>query len=109
MISAYVAFPRLPLPTRWPLCYDLHLHFEEMVGRMEAGEMPVSLITENEGEGMLRPPKVIIYDCDGVLFDSKEANEAFYNHILDHFGMPPLEPEQLEFVYSSTVREKSVE
>jgi len=51
------------------------------------------------------PLKVIIYDCDGVLFDSKKANEAFYNHILDHFGMPPLVPHQLEFVHVSTAQE----
>ena len=47
-------------------------------------------------------PKVIIYDCDGVIIDSKKANEAFYNHILKHFGMPPLKKEQLEFVHVST-------
>jgi len=46
--------------------------------------------------------KVIIYDCDGVLFDSKEANKAFYNHILKRFGMPLLSREQLEYVHVST-------
>ena len=54
---------------------------------------------------ILKQPKVIIYDCDGVLFDSKGANEAFYNHILSHFGIPSLRPEQLEFVHSSTAIE----
>ena len=49
-------------------------------------------------------PKLIIYDCDGVLFDSKEANEAFYNHILRHFNMPPLRKDQLEFVHVSTAK-----
>jgi len=34
--------------------------------------------------------KVIIYDCDGVLIDSQAANQAFYNHILAHFGQHPL-------------------
>jgi phosphoglycolate phosphatase-like HAD superfamily hydrolase len=48
--------------------------------------------------------KVVIYDCDGVLFDSKKANEAFYNHILKHFGMPPLNENQLDFVHVSTSR-----
>ena len=38
--------------------------------------------------------KVIIYDCDGVLIDSHAANQAFYNHILAHFGQPPLTPDQ---------------
>ena len=32
---------------------------------------------------------LIIYDCDGVLIDSRRSNEAFYNHILAHFGLRP--------------------
>jgi len=47
-------------------------------------------------------PKLVVYDCDGVILDSKGANEAFYNHILERFGMPPLHGEQLEFVHVST-------
>jgi phosphoglycolate phosphatase len=50
----------------------------------------------------LEEVKVIVYDCDGVLVQSRRANEAFYNHILGRFGMPPLEPEQLDFVQVST-------
>lgn len=46
--------------------------------------------------------KVIIYDCDGVLIDSREANAAFYGHILERFGLPPLSSRQLDFVQSST-------
>ncbi|MGQ9654702.1 MAG: HAD family hydrolase, partial [Thermodesulfobacteriota bacterium] len=49
--------------------------------------------------------RVIVYDCDGVLFDSKKANEAFYNHILSRFGMPPLRSDQLEYVHVSTAGE----
>ena len=49
--------------------------------------------------------KIVIYDCDGVLFDSRGANEAFYNHILTHFNMPAMNLKQLEFVHSSTARE----
>lgn len=49
--------------------------------------------------------KVIIYDCDGVLIDSRRANAAFYNHILARFGLPPLSPEQLDFVQVSTSQE----
>jgi phosphoglycolate phosphatase len=48
--------------------------------------------------------KVIIYDCDGVLIDSRRSNQAFYNHILNRFGLPPLTPEQLEVVHVSTAR-----
>jgi phosphoglycolate phosphatase len=42
--------------------------------------------------------KVLIYDCDGVLIDSSGANQAFYNHILAHFGLAPLTPEQWDYV-----------
>lgn len=50
-------------------------------------------------------PSVIIYDCDGVLIDSRRSNEAFYNHILAHFGLPPLTPEQLDLVHASTAQQ----
>jgi phosphoglycolate phosphatase len=42
--------------------------------------------------------KVIMYDCDGVLINSSLANQAFYNHILAHFGRAPLTPEQWAYV-----------
>ena len=48
--------------------------------------------------------QVIIYDCDGVLVDSRESNRAFYNHILDHFGLGPLTEAQLAMVHVSTAR-----
>ncbi len=50
-------------------------------------------------------PSLIIYDCDGVLIDSRQANHAYYNHILAHFGRPPLTPEQLDLVHAATARE----
>jgi phosphoglycolate phosphatase len=49
-------------------------------------------------------PRVIIYDCDGVLIDSRESNQAFYNHILDRFGLAPLTEAQLEVVHVSTAQ-----
>ena len=52
-----------------------------------------------------RKPSLIIYDCDGVLIDSRRSNEAFYNHILGHFGLPPLTPEQLEIVHADTAQQ----
>ena len=35
--------------------------------------------------------KTVIYDCDGVIFDSFEANLAFYNKIMEMLGKPPLD------------------
>ena len=49
--------------------------------------------------------RIIIYDCDGVLIDSRRANAAFYNHILEKFGLAPLTSRQLDFVQTSTASE----
>lgn len=35
--------------------------------------------------------KVVIYDCDGVMFDSLESNYIFYNRVMEHLGRPPLD------------------
>lgn len=38
--------------------------------------------------------KGIIFDCDGVLFESRKANLAYYNRILAAFDYAPVTPEQ---------------
>lgn len=47
--------------------------------------------------------KLIVFDCDGVMFDSKNANTSFYNHLLSHFGFPPMDDDEVEFVHMSNV------
>jgi phosphoglycolate phosphatase len=47
--------------------------------------------------------KVIAFDCDGVMFDTRKANQAYYNHLLTRFGRPPLSPEQFAYVHMHTV------
>jgi HAD superfamily hydrolase (TIGR01509 family) len=49
--------------------------------------------------------KAIIYDCDGVLIDSRESNEAYYNHILENFGQPPLTEEHRHMIQFLTAGE----
>lgn len=49
--------------------------------------------------------RAIIYDCDGVLIDSRRANQAFYNHILRSFGQPEITPAQLARAQFLTSRE----
>ena len=49
--------------------------------------------------------KLVAFDCDGVLFDSLQANIAFYNAILAHFGRPPLTPAAQDYIHSHTVGE----
>jgi phosphoglycolate phosphatase len=47
----------------------------------------------------------VIFDCDGVMFDSRQANIDFYNHLLGRFGLPPMRDEQVAFVHMHTVQE----
>lgn len=49
--------------------------------------------------------KLVIFDCDGVMFDSKFANQTYYNHLLQHFDYPPMDEEELEFVHIHNVME----
>ncbi|MFH0813692.1 MAG: HAD-IA family hydrolase [Pseudomonadota bacterium] len=48
---------------------------------------------------------MVIFDCDGVMFDSRKANIAFYNTILQHFGKSPLTDKDIEIVQMFTAEE----
>lgn len=52
-------------------------------------------------------PKVccVIYDCDGVLFDSLEANGRLYGDVCVAIGRPPLNERELQYVHCHTVVE----
>lgn len=47
----------------------------------------------------------VIYDCDGVLFDSLEANLKLYNDLCVSIGRPPLRKKEIPYVHSHTVYE----
>lgn len=49
--------------------------------------------------------KVVVFDCDGVMFDTDHANRMYYNTILEHFDHPPLTDEQFTYVHMSTVKQ----
>jgi HAD superfamily hydrolase (TIGR01549 family) len=49
--------------------------------------------------------RAVIFDCDGVLFDSKRANIEFYNSIRAHFGLPPMDKEEEDYVHIHTAHE----
>lgn len=51
--------------------------------------------------------RVVIFDCDGVMFDSRRANEAYYNHILSRFNKPRMSSEECHYVHMNTA-ERSV-
>lgn len=52
-----------------------------------------------------RELKAIVFDCDGVLFDTADANRAYYDTVLKHFGKPPLNDAQFVKVHMFTVKE----
>jgi phosphoglycolate phosphatase len=47
--------------------------------------------------------KLIVFDCDGVMFDSKNANCMYYNHLLEHFDLPQMSSSEQDFVHMSNV------
>ncbi|MEE4165331.1 MAG: HAD-IA family hydrolase [Desulfocapsaceae bacterium] len=47
--------------------------------------------------------KVVVFDCDGVMFDSKEANRSYYNDLLISFGYETMSEEDLSFVHMHNV------
>ncbi len=49
--------------------------------------------------------KCVIYDCDGVLFDSFEANTKLYNDLCAVVGRVSLKEEEMQYVHSHTVFE----
>lgn len=49
--------------------------------------------------------KLIVFDCDGVLFDSFRANAAYYNHLAEKFGRGPLTPDEERYIHIHTVFE----
>lgn len=44
----------------------------------------------------------VIFDCDGVMIDSRAANDEFYNRVLAYFGLPPMTPEQEAYSFMAT-------
>lgn len=46
------------------------------------------------------PPKAVIFDLDGVIFDSGESNVIFYDYILTALGHPPIARQAFEIIHS---------
>lgn len=47
----------------------------------------------------MRGIRGVVFDCDGVLFESRRANLAFYGLILKHFGEEPVDPTDRELAH----------
>ena len=48
---------------------------------------------------------LIIFDCDGVLFDSKNANIKYYSKIISFFDREPITEEEIEYIHCHTAVE----
>jgi len=49
--------------------------------------------------------KIIIFDCDGVMFSSREANRVYYNHLLEKFACPPMDEDEVSYVHCHNVND----
>jgi len=47
--------------------------------------------------------KLVIFDCDGVMFDSRETNRAYYNQLLTKFSCPPMDEDEVGYVHIHNV------
>jgi phosphoglycolate phosphatase len=47
----------------------------------------------------------VIFDCDGVMFDSRQSNIHFYNHLLARFALPPMTDDKIAYVHMHTADE----
>jgi len=47
--------------------------------------------------------KTIIFDCDGVMFDSRNANIHYYNFLLKNFGCKEMNDEEIDYVHVHNV------
>jgi phosphoglycolate phosphatase len=56
-------------------------------------------------QGIKQKIRCVIYDCDGVLFDSLEANTRLYNELCALVGRSALREEEMEYVHTHTVFE----
>ena len=49
--------------------------------------------------------KLVVFDCDGVMFSSREANRVYYDHLLQAFSCPPMDEEELNHVHIHNVND----
>jgi HAD superfamily hydrolase (TIGR01509 family) len=49
--------------------------------------------------------KLVIFDCDGVLFDTADVNRIYYNRVLSHLNFPEMTDEQFAYVHMHTADE----
>jgi phosphoglycolate phosphatase len=48
--------------------------------------------------------KAVVFDCDGVMFDTALANRKYYDEVLQIFGKPELNEEQFINIHMMTIK-----
>lgn len=62
------------------------------------------LVSDRAGSASgIRPIQGLVFDCDGVLFDTRDVNRFYYNQILEQLGLAPMTPEEEEYSFMHTV------
>ena len=46
--------------------------------------------------------RIVIFDCDGVMFDTAGTNKTYYNRVLAHMGRPEMTEEMFAYVHAHT-------
>ncbi|MEA2114218.1 MAG: HAD hydrolase-like protein [Thermodesulfobacteriota bacterium] len=54
-------------------------------------------------KGLTTMLKLVVFDCDGVMFDSRETNRAYYNQLLAGFNCSPMDEEEVGYVHAHNV------
>lgn len=47
----------------------------------------------------------LVFDCDGVMIDSADANRRFYDLALGALGLPPMRKDQEKFAFQATAKQ----
>lgn len=50
----------------------------------------------------MKETRIVIFDCDGVMFDTAGINKAYYNRVLAHMGRPEMTEEMFAYVHAHT-------
>jgi len=95
-------------PWREVMPYGMTSRFQHVTARRAMqGDSIVKICSPVSGRGRTAGIKGIIFDCDGVLFDSRDVNKQYYNLIREGLGMAPMNRSEEEYVHMHTA-DKSV-
>ncbi|MDK2956383.1 MAG: hypothetical protein PWQ57_1879 [Desulfovibrionales bacterium] len=60
-------------------------------------------IGKSTSADQVRDVRGVIFDCDGVMVDSFQANVVFYNSFKKRYGLPPMTREEEEYSHAQSV------